>query len=310
MQINNFTFLSSNNIDTIHGKEWIPDGHPRFTLQIAHGMQEFMGNYEQFAEDMCSRGVYVIAFDCIGHGDSVSSYDNLGFFPDKDSSEFLILDIRHVTEIAKKRFYDIPHIMFGHSFGSFLTRIYISRYRDIDGAVIMGSGIVNLNQVKRLLYLIDISRRKHGSHYRSRFIMITAFGRKVRKFLPMKNNFEWISRDEKIVNDFLKEKRNNYIFTLNGFETLFITTIKANEPVVLENTPKNLPVFIVSGEFDAVGNYGKGIMQLYNSMGDFENAKIKLYKDARHNLLHEICYKEVYNDIFQWCDTVKTRNRQ
>ncbi len=307
MQINNFTFLSSNRINTIHAKEWIPDGKPRFTIQLAHGMQEFMGNYERFAEDMCGRGAYVIGFDFIGHGDSVSCPDDLGYFPDADSSEFIILDMRKVTETAKQRFSDIPHIMFGHSFGSFLTRIYISRYRDIDGAVIMGSSDMNLNHIRRILYLINIHRRRHDSHFRSRFIAAAAFGAKLKKFLPLKSTFDWISRDEEMVRKFNTEKRNNYLFTLNGFETLLSSVLKSHEPSVLDNTPKDLPVLVISGDDDAIGDYGKGTMRMYENMSNLKNTALKLYKDSRHNLLHEICYKEVHDDIFKWCCKVSKK---
>lgn len=301
MQINNFTFQSSNRIDTIRAYEWIPDGEPCAAIQLAHGMNEYMHNYECFAEFMCKNGFYVIGMDCIGHGNTAPT-GKLGYFPDRDSTEFLLLDMRKLTEIAREHCKNVKHIMYGHSFGSFLTRIYISRYRDVDGAVIMGSGDMDLRHTENLLRLIKIHRRRHNGIYRSKFIQAAAFGKKLYKFLPLKNSFDWSTRDAEKVQEYINDSKNNYVFTLNGFETLFKTLFKAQDESVIENTPKGLPILLISGREDAIGDYGKGMQRVYNDMCKAGlNAELKLYDGARHNLMQETCAYDVHEYILKWC---------
>ena len=305
MTKNSFTFTSSNKIDTIHAREWIPDSKPKAIIQLAHGMQEYMKNYERFAEFLCGRGYYVIGHDCIGHGDTARKGE-LGHFTDRDSSEFLLLDMRKITELSRGRFSGLPHIMYGHSFGSFLTRIYISRYRDIDGAILMGSGDLDLKHVRRLLRIISFQLRRKDCLYRSKLLAVAAFGKKLRKFLPLKNSFEWTTRDNEKVMEYLKDSKNNYLFTLHGFSTLFLTVNKAQEESVIENTEKNTRILLISGDNDAIGDFGKGVKRVYNDMisKGLKNVTIKLFPDARHNLLQETCYKEVHSYISDWCDNI------
>lgn len=303
--VRSFTFLSSNMRDTIHVREWIPAGKPVGILQLAHGMQEHMGNYDEFARYMCANGWYVTGHDCLGHGDTAPNGE-LGYFKDADSSEFLILDMRHLAEYAKKRFPDIPHIMYGHSFGSFLTRIYISRYRDTDGAVLMGTGDLDLRHTDSILRLVKIYCRHHDGRHRSKLIVAAAFGRKLRKFLPLKNSFDWTTGDTQKVNEYLDNPKNNYLFTLNGFKTLMITVKKAQNESIAANTAKDLPVLIISGSNDAIGDFEKGTRRVETILRKqgMKNVTLKLFKDARHNLMQETCRNEVYGYILDWCSKV------
>ena len=46
------------------------------------------------------------------------------------------------------------------------------------------------------------------------------------------------------------------------------------------------------------------IFKKYNTPQDFINIDIKLYKDGRHEILNELNYEDVYNDIYNWCKKV------
>ncbi len=305
IKVKDFTFLSSNMRDTVHAREWIPAGKPRGIIQLAHGMQEHMGNYEEFAKYMSSCGWYVTGCDFLGHGDTARDGE-LGYFYDEDSSEFLILDMRHLAEHARKCCLGVPHVMYGHSFGSFLTRIYISRYRDTDGAVLMGTGDLDLRHTDNILKLVKFHLRRHDGKYRSRLIVAAAFGRKLRRFLPLKNSFDWTTRDKKKVCEYIDNPKNNYMFTLNGFITLMMTIKKSQEVNVALNTPKNIPILIISGTDDAIGDYGKGVHRvdaILRGCG-LKNVTLKLYNEARHNLMQETCRNEVYDYIAKWCGEV------
>lgn len=56
----------------------------RIVFKIAHGMAEHKERYEKFAQKLAENGFAVYINDHIGHGKSVKSIDDLGFFGDKD----------------------------------------------------------------------------------------------------------------------------------------------------------------------------------------------------------------------------------
>ena len=51
----------------------------------------------------------------------------------------------------------------------------------------------------------------------------------------------------------------------------------------------DLPILLISGQDDPVGNGGKGVKAIYNRMkkSGMENVTLQLFPDARHDLLHE-----------------------
>lgn len=298
-----FTFASSNGHDTVRAYQWLPKGKPSAVVQLAHGMTEYMKNYEEFAGYLTENGFAVVGMDYIGHGRTVPDKKELGHFLHYDSSEFLILDIRTLALYAKNTFPGKKHILLGHSFGSFLSRIYASRYFDTDGLVLVGTGMLNMKHIDRVIRLIEARKKHHGGRDRSRLVQGYAFANQVKKFLPMKTNFDWTTRDKDKVREYASDYRNNYVFTLHGFYTLFKTVVKSQENSVVENTPDGLPILIVGGDNDAVGHFGRGPRRLYELLHDNGKLKIvlKLYPDARHNLLQETNRLSVFRYIADWC---------
>ena len=55
---------------------------------------------------------------------------------------------------------------------------------------------------------------------------------------------------------------------------------------------------------DPVGNYGKGVRQVYQKLLETGHNKVtlKLYHEARHEILNELNKAEVYDDINKWIE--------
>lgn len=69
----------------------------------------------------------------------------------------------------------------------------------------------------------------------------------------------------------------------------------------LGNINKNMPILILSGDDDPVGNYGKLVVKLYNTYKKQGlNVQYKLYNGARHEILNETNKQEVYQDIIDF----------
>ena len=133
-----YSIPSKTGLADIFARCWAPsDKEPTAIFQIAHGMAEHSERYADFAEYLCSKGFVVIADDHIGHGKSVKSDNDLGYFGESGGWDAFVEDERAVTELMKKEYPATPVIFFGHSMGSFIARDYIAKYGDeLDGVTL------------------------------------------------------------------------------------------------------------------------------------------------------------------------------
>ena len=73
--------------------------------------------------------------------------------------------------------------------------------------------------------------------------------------------------------------------------------VKVAAEMILENRGKS-PIILLSGSEDPVGNYGRGVQEVYRRLIKYgKNAQIKLYPDCRHEILNDVCRDEVIRDI-------------
>ena len=297
------TFNSTNLTDTLKGVAYIPiDSEIKGILQICHGMCEYIERYEPFAEFLCNNGYIVCGHDHVGHGKVAYEKNKLGYFAPQNGWQILVDDLYKFTRIIKDMFPQYPLFLMGHSMGSFIARLYASYYTSAtDGLIISGTGSKNPAAGAGIL-LCDAVKASKGEMYRSKKINDIAFGSFNKKYQNPKNNFEWLTRDEKIVEKYMNDPLCMFTFTVSAFKDLFTLNKEANESTVFKNTKSDMPIFILSGDMDPVGNYGKGVKAVYSNY--LKNAKkdvsLKLYKDGRHEMVNELNKEEVFNDILNW----------
>lgn len=187
-------YLSCDKRTKIHAVAWKPESRKvKAVIQICHGMAEYIDRYEEFALWLCGKGYYVTGHDHLGHGKSIFSEEDYGYFPEKQGNECVIGDIRKLYLATKKRYPDCPYFMIGHSMGSFLLRQYIQKYgSELDGAVIMGTGYQPYPLLLAGEILCSLIGRFRGDHYRSRLVDSIAFGSYNKEFEPGKTGREWL----------------------------------------------------------------------------------------------------------------------
>lgn len=285
----------------IHACIWQPTDGIRAAVQIVHGMAEYAKRYDDFARYLAGRGVLVFAQDHLGHGKSVTSPDNVGYFAAERGCMPLIRDIRTLAENVKSRFPDVPYFMFGHSMGSFLCRNYISLYgRELAGAVIMGTGFKGSATVWAGKALCTLTSAFRGWSYRPPLIEKIAFMGYNSRF-GGRTRFDWLSSRRENVDAYIADDMCGIPFTCNGFYGLFDAIGKCCARRTMAATPDNLPLFVLSGSDDPVGDYGKGVRKvcdIYRRMG--KDVQMKLYEGCRHELLSEFCADDVMGDIYDF----------
>lgn len=282
---------------------WEPQEKPIAILQISHGMCEHLNRYDDFAKFMNENNILVVGNDHLGHGKTAKDDDDLGYFgPGK--SKTVVDDLFEVTKYTKENYgKDIPYFLFGHSMGSFMARRYIMTYgSELTGAIISGTGSqpgVVLAGGKMVAGLIGAVK---GERYRSPLLKSMAFGAYNKKIDNPRTVSDWLSKDEKIVDIYENDKFCKYDFTVDGYKTLFDSISFIQKPENIKKIPVDLPIFFISGTDDPVGNYGKGVEQVYDAYeaAGVKDIEIVLYHDGRHEMLNEIEREGVYEDVDTW----------
>ncbi|MBP1926028.1 alpha-beta hydrolase superfamily lysophospholipase [Sedimentibacter acidaminivorans] len=298
-----FYYDSADLITKIHAIKWVPDGEIKCILQIAHGMLEHIERYDEFANAMADLGIVVSGNDHLGHGSSLINEECRGFFSEGDGNKVVIDDMNKLNTILKEEYPNASYFILGHSMGSFLVRQYITIYNSgINGAIIVGTGHQPYALLKTGLIITKLIATFKGWRYRSKFVNNLAIGNNNKKFQPSRTNVDWLSRDKKIVDEYIKDKKIKFIFTLNSYYNMFKGMLTLYDDNNLKKMLKDLPIILLSGDQDPVGNFGKDIVILYDKYKKLgiKDVSYILYKEDRHEILNELDREKVYKDIGDW----------
>ncbi len=301
--MNDIFYPSHDGETTIHACIWRPEGEIKGVVQIIHGMTEYAERYTPFAEFLNSHGYLVCAEDHLGHGKSVKSENELGYFNKQRSTQLIIDDIRALQLAVKKQTEGKPYFILGHSMGSFFCRKYISLYgKDFDGAVIMGTGFKDAFTLEFALAFVRINALFCGWRHRSKLIKKLAFGSYNKRFKPFRTENDWLSKDAENVTAYDADPLCGFSFTNNGYNVLFNIIKQACSHKTIERVPKDLPVYFVAGADDPVGSYGKGVKKAKRKFDEAEikDVSITLYEGARHEILNDFCKEEVCRDVLEF----------
>lgn len=272
--------------------------NPVGILQLVHGMAEHRERYHAFMDYCTEEGLVVAIHDHRGHGASVRSADDYGYFG-KNGVEAVIEDAHQVTKYLKARFPDLPLTLFGHSMGSLIVRCYTQEFdRDIDKLVVCGSpskrfGLGAAVVATKVLQLLQ------GERHRSGLVNKMAFGGYNEKFPNAKSPNAWIVSDPAVVEAYDADERDGFVFTLNGFETLFKLMRRAYSRKGWAMRNPEMPILFVAGAEDpciiSERDFGKAV----NFMRErgYRDVKSKLYPGMRHEILNEVGKAEVWRDV-------------
>ncbi len=271
-------------------REWMPTTEPKGLVQIAHGMAESTARYDEFAEYLKNRGFLVFGDDHRGHGLT----DGRTGYSDGEMFEDTLKDMATLTKMYKENYPDLPFVIFGHSYGSFLTQAYIERYpENACAAVLCGSAY--LHNASSFFGKIAAS-------------LCCAFGKskKPANFIA-KNSFGVYNKRCKegtFISSLVEECEKydahpdcNFILSYAFYKSFFKNLAKNYKKKYYKNVRTDMPMLIISGKDDPVGGYGKLVDKLY----DFYKHKVGvervekvLYEGVRHELLNDVSKADVY----------------
>ena len=301
---NEYSIPSATGVADIYVQCIAPEAHPVGIIQIIHGMAEHTDRYIEIAKMMADAGFAVFMSDHAGHGKSIKSEEDLGYFGEQDGHNRIVADAFAVTQLAKKTYPDTKVILWGHSMGSFVTRSYLAKYKNaVTAAVVCGTAGAN-PAASVGAFLADMIAKIKGSHHRSEFINSLAFGTYNKKF-EGRTAFDWLSVDKKNIDVYIDDPKCGYLFTATAYRDLFRLLGYVSGKQCFADTPKDIPLYLIAGDMDPVGNFGKGVTEVhekYKAEGCL--VQCKLYKGMRHEIHNEAIREEVVSDILAFAKSV------
>lgn len=298
------TNFTSKNGNTLYGFIWSDENEkPDKAIVLCHGMAEHIDRYNDFAHSLVENGFVVFGYNQKGHK-YTSPKEDYGYLGPGNSFEILVNDLDAVLAYVKTN-YHLPTYLFGHSMGSFVSTRFSQLYGyKIAGLILSGTG-KNSNLLLGVGYLLaSIISLFRGKRYRSKLIDSMAFGSFNKKIEDHKTESDWLNTMDSEVAKYIDDEYCGGIFSVSYFKGFFRGLIKISKNI--KKIPTNLPILLISGQEDPVGNYGQGVTKLYNILKktNHKHVTIELLTDLRHEILLEKSGENVRKTIIDWLKTI------
>ena len=277
----------------------LSDGHDLFyrvwdvqdakaTVHINHGMAEHSLRYSRFASYLNSLGFSVYAQDHRGHGFTKEENEK-GWFAESNGWKLVAEDAWELDKVITNDYPHVPHFLFGHSMGSFISRIVLSEHSPaFAAAVFCGTGASQGIIGKFGKAIARHDAKKYGTRMPDQTFEKIAFGSYVKHF-PGEGDFGWLSKDREEVRKYEEDPLCGFTCS-SGFYIDLLTLIEeANSRERAASIRKDIPIMLVSGSDDPVGGYGKGVEKVHRlySRAGIEDVRIVLFPGDRHEILNE-----------------------
>ena len=300
-----FSFPSRDGQHRIAGYQWLPEsGAPKAMVQLVHGVAEHLGRYDAFARYLADRGFAVCGGDHLGHGKTVDD-GKYGYFGKKNGWALVTADVRRLRILMGAEYPGLPWFLFGHSMGSFLARTYLCKYPGtVDGCILSGTGQEKPALVAAGKALASAVCALRGPETVSSLVDKLSLGSYNGQFKPNRTTADWISRDEAVVDAYLKDPFCTFKSTAGLFRDMMGGLQYISDKNNLARMDPRTPVYLFSGDRDPVGSNGEGVKRVYGFFRDRGTVDLtmKLYPGGRHEMLNEFNRDEVYADVLSWLE--------
>ena len=313
MQTKSFTLKMSDGCE-IFLNRWMPDPETEIKgiVQLHHGLAEHSMRYDRFGSILADNGYVLNAYDMRGHGKTAEKQleNNTGMFgklADKDGFNRVVEDLHEIITLFKKDYEGKKIILFGHSFGSFISQGFIEKYgNEIDGCVLCGTAGPRpfLSAIGN--FFANIVKIFRGPNSIVPLLDKLSFGSYNDRIENPKSNNAWLSSNEMNIELYEMDKWCGFKLTTSFFCDLTSGLKQIHKLKNIKNIPNTLPVFFIFGADDPVGDYGKTINKLYEiyKAKGMEKVDIKAYEGDRHEILNEDNKEIVEKDVIDWISSL------
>ncbi len=301
-------------------------------IHIFHGMAEHMERYDKLAHALSKHGFDVIRHNHRGHGINIDEstrghYDKLAHALSKhgfdvirhnhrghginidestrghyDDMKRVIGDAFEVAQTVRGNV-DKPYIIIGHSMGSVIARLFVETYPQyVDGLILSGTGMYSLWKGLPTVKVLQLITKIYGAEKRVEWVnqlVSNSFNKKIR---PLRTQSDWISSNPIEVDNFIKDPYSGFNVSNQLLYQTAYYMLHTSQLKNMKMLNHAMPILLVSGYDDPLGDYGKGILKLANiyRKAGIKNVKVNLYHHKRHEVLFEKDHDKIWEDLFKW----------
>ena len=277
--------------------------HPRALVHVVHGMSEHGARYARLAAALNRAGYAVWAHDHRGHGRNPTPPVGLGHFADADGWRMIVDDAWAVSTALQAAHPTLPLVLFAHSMGSFVAQTLIGEHGAAYSAVVLSGSNGppgRLEAVGRLVAKLQL--RALGGRAPGMWMERLVIGRYNRQFAPTRTRSDWLSRDPVEVDRFVADALCGAPLSAQSWADFLAGKSVLGTREHLARIPKRLPILLISGARDPVGenSYGSRRLLLAYQAAGLERVSMTLYESARHELVNETNRDAVTADVIAW----------
>ena len=291
-------FPSTNDRDQVVGWIYAPACEPEGIVQLIHGFGEHSRRYFHMIVALNDAGFIVAADDHVGHGATAVLNDSWGDWGD-GGPDTMVDDEKRFKDLVSEKYPDLPYFLFGHSMGSMIARQFAAKYGDeIAGAIFCGTSGPN-DALPLARQAVDAAVQAGQAHESNPEFMGALFGGmfgRIEEGVTIGN--EWICHDPYVQKDHATDPLNAFThpthnISMRDFIDMMIS-IQGTEWA--EKVPADLPVLLIAGDEDPVGNYGEGVYACANWLFNtgHRNVITQLYSGYRHEIHN---YDDIKEDV-------------
>ncbi|MGN7949466.1 alpha/beta fold hydrolase [Microbacterium sp. 22215] len=257
------------------------EGDARGVVQLLHGVGEHAGRYGALIAALTGAGFHVYADDHRGHGRTgirqhggpvkLGRLGKGGLMAAKDA-------VWQLTGIIKDEHPDLPLVLLGHSWGSFLAQMLVNDHPEAWDAVILSGSALRM---PGSLNAAPLNARWAG---------------------PEATGLEWLSRDPAVWKAFDEDPLTTDVPLLKLFGPIEAAKLYGRPR---KDLGRDIPMLLLVGRDDSVGG-PRSVHKLadeYRTRSGLTDITTLVYPDARHEIFAELQQDEVRVDVLSWLDT-------
>ncbi len=258
---------------TIFVHRWLAEDaqSPKAVVHIVHGLGEHSARYDRLAQSLNAAGYHMFADDHRGHGLTGEAMGGQGPLGPRGMAG--TLDAIHaVSQYAEGAYPDLPFVLLGHSWGSFLAQKFAMQWgSELHALVLTGTRLL-------LPPMPDP----------------TSFNA---EFEPAATPYDWLSRNADEVAKYMADPWCGFSPDFPAAEMAYLV----GGPT--EAVPETLPILVMNGSRDPVGGESSGhaLVEAYRQVG-VDDVSFMCYLDARHEVFNETNRADVTGDLIEWLD--------
>lgn len=259
-----------------------PAKSPRAVVQLAHGVGEHAGRYAAVIESLVANGYSVYADDHRGHGRTgmkqyggdASKLGRLG----PGGMRATVAALWQFTQLIRDENPELPLILLGHSWGSFLSQMLLNEHPDAYDAVVLSGTALRW------------PGSMNGGDLNAPWKQKDA------------NGLEWLSRDPAVAKSFHDDPLTTEVPLLKLFGPIEAAKLFGRPR---KNLGHDVPVLIMVGREDTVGGAlsAHKLAKAYRERSGLSDVTTLVYPDARHEIFNELDQEQTRAELLAWLET-------